>query len=94
MGTHLDSLVTNLVREVFDAGEATTALVQLVDHDPNHTRAVCVLLHTRAGLCTQRDVIVTIVDEQEGDKMHLNTIYTIDFFSRVERVSPYLCRVP
>ena len=74
MTTHLDSLDTNLVG-VLGAGEATTALVQLVDHDPNHTRAVCVLLHTRAGLCTQRDVIVTIVDEQDGDKMHLNTIY-------------------
>ena len=41
MTTHLDSLDTNLVG-VLGAGEATTALVQLVDRDPNQTRAVCV----------------------------------------------------
>ena len=40
MTTHLDSLDTNLVG-VLGAGEATTALVQLVDRDPNQTRAVC-----------------------------------------------------
>ena len=74
MTTHLDSLDTNLVG-VLGAGEATTALVQLVDRDPNQTRAVCVATHKSWTLHTERDVIVTIADEQEGDKVHLNTMF-------------------